>query len=107
MQGMLSIVAGPLLLYFTWATFVRAPHRHVIGIIATSLIVYTQTLYFSAALIPDASNGLNFFNRNARYLPVVLLWDIVIEIILPSLVLRLEIIATIKATARADTQQVP
>ena len=106
MQGMLAIVAGPLLLYFTWTTFVRAPHRHVVGIIATSLIVYTQTLYFSVALIPDASNGSNYFNRNAPSLPVMLLWDIVVEILLPSLVLRLEIIATIKATARADTQQV-
>jgi len=74
---MRAIVCGPLLLFFAWATFVRAPHRHVVGIIATSIIVYAQALYFAVALVP---HSIPHSFVPSPSLAGLVIWDIVTEV---------------------------
>jgi hypothetical protein len=56
LYGVLALVVSPLLLFFAWSTFVRAPYRHLSGIIASSMMIYTAILYFGVEMMPWSHN---------------------------------------------------
>jgi hypothetical protein len=56
LNGVLALVVSPLLLFFAWSTFVRAPYRHLSGIIASSMMIYTAILYFGVEMMPWSHN---------------------------------------------------
>ena len=42
----LALFVGPLLLIYAWATFVFAPYRHVLGILASILQINAGVMFY-------------------------------------------------------------
>jgi hypothetical protein len=52
----LSVVAGPLLLYYATCTFLRSPERHAVGPVCSFMLVYTQLLYYGIEIHSGFAN---------------------------------------------------
>ena len=86
-DGVLALVAGPLALYYAWATFVRHSSGHLVGVIAACILIYTQVLYYAIEF------QSNFKDISTKNLPVFIPIFVVINamrIIFPSVILWIE-----------------
>jgi hypothetical protein len=103
LNGVLALVVSPLLLFFAWSTFVRAPYRHLPGIIASSMMVYTAIIYFGVEMMPW-SNNFNF-KSNPGGVTALIVLELIFEFFLPLLIIYREVVGNMKGISRADTQQ--
>lgn len=103
LYGVLALVVSPLLLFYGWSTYVRAPHRHLSGIVASSMMIYTKILYFGVEMMPW-EKSFNFQSDPGGVTALIVL-ECVFEIFLPLLIIYREVIGNMKGISRADTQQ--
>lgn len=97
-----AIITGPLLLIYAWATFVRAPFRHVSGITSCLLILTCQVLFYAI----EIDGGLkNIHKENTADLIGVFLSGCIFLILFPFLVLMKEILSSSASSSRADTYE--
>ena len=86
-DGVLALVAGPLALYYAWATFIRHSSGHLIGVIAACILIYTEVLYYA---IEFQSNFEDISTQNLPvFIPVFIIINMM-RIIFPTIVLWIE-----------------
>jgi len=98
-----ALVTGPLVLVYGWATFVRAPFRHICGIVASILMLYQEVIFYSMGI---NSGLMDFHKDNTADLCAVLIPAVVFLVVFPALVLKREFDASNASTSRADTYDV-
>lgn len=95
-----ALVTGPLLLVYAWATYVKAPFRHVSGIVACLLMLYQEVAFYSMSI----NDGLGNFHRDSpESLSAVIIPGVVFLVVFPVLVLHREVLASSASTSRSDT----
>ena len=79
-EGALAIVVGPLMLLYAWSTFVRAPFRHIVGVITTTAQVYSAVIYYG---IEIRSNFRDISGRGPGIMAIAIIFDLLVSVILP------------------------
>ena len=98
-----ALVTGPLLLVYAWATYVKAPFRHVSGIVACILMLYQEVAFYSMSI----NDGLGNFHRDSPdSLSAVIIPAVFFLIVFPALVLQREVLASSASTSRSDTLEI-
>lgn len=91
-----SLVVGPLLLAYAWTTYVRAPQRHVLGIVSSTFHIYSWILFYGIEIHSD------FIDLNNSLTTPLVIASAGLYVLLPALVLLAEARAAVRATARHD-----
>lgn len=99
-EGFLAFIVGPLFLLFGWSSFVRAPYRHVLGIVACSLDVESHILFLAIECYRSFTNVEKSKAAGATLYYILIFC---IFILLPVGVLYFELVRSIRGTTRADT----
>lgn len=96
------VLTGPLLLVYAWATFVRAPFRHLCGIVASILIMHSTVLFYAEEI--DKGNK-DLHPERGPELAGVVVSGLFFLFIAPGLVLLKELANSSGSTSRADTYE--
>jgi hypothetical protein len=86
-DGSMALVVGPLMLLYAWSTFVRAPFRHLIGVIVAVAIIYNTFVYYGIEMRRDFDDTRY---RDQGVFAITLILDITVGLILPLSVLVYE-----------------
>lgn len=99
-SAIMSIVVGPGLLLYAWATFVKAPSRHTIAMVCCTMQIYTMLLQYAVeiALKFEGMSG-----ANVGVLVAVLVVLVLFRVVLPSCVFIYEAKQAARAAAAFDT----
>lgn len=97
--GLLSVVVGPMLLWYSWATFVRAEVRHVVGIIVCVIQIFSQILLYLTEIV---KGFVDFEFRNAG--SIILLFVVIntYRVVVPFYILKYEYQHTIRSAGQSD-----
>ena len=98
-----SVVLGPMLLLFAWATFVIAPYRHVLGIMLCAIHMYNWVIYYmmEAQVGGIDMNGESYAAILALYVFFSFVWSVAV----PLYVLVREIRAAVRDTVINDSNK--
>ena len=96
------VLTGPLLLVYAWASFVRAPFRHLTGIVASILMMHSTVLFYAEEI--DKGNK-DLHPERGPELAGVVVSGIFFLFIAPGMVLLKELANSSGSTSRADTYE--
>lgn len=102
-MAVLAIIVGPLLLFFAWATFVLAPFRHAVGIIVSTIQIFTWIQFYSIEIHKRFSDFHG--SENPGGVSVFILLSFFVYVALPVAVLWRELTMTVKDTSKSDSHE--
>lgn len=105
-SSIIAIFIGPLLFLFAWATYVKAPYRHMIGVLATSIHVFSQIVYYCIEFTIDFADI--HVGRGSTLVGFVflLIASLIIGLLLPFIVLLREMRESSMSVVQSDMQAI-
>jgi hypothetical protein len=86
-DGCLALIVGPLMLLYAWATFVRAPFRHIVGVMVSTSFLYNSCVYYGIEIQHDFSD---LAGHGRGVLAVLVIIDLLCSFALPCVILGYE-----------------
>ena len=101
-DGTLALFVGPLMLLYSWSTFVRAPFRHLVGVIVNTSIVFNTFVFYGIEIL---RNFDDVRSSNQGVFAISVLLDLTVGLILPVYVLVCESATLSRNSSKAYSQE--
>lgn len=98
MEGTLALILGPLLLLYSWTTFVRAPFRHILGIVVSTAQLWNTFIYYGIEISHDFRD---IYVRGEGVTAITIAISLLLEVLLPVLILVHECVILSRNSSKA------
>ena len=101
-DGTLALFVGPLMLLYSWSTFVRAPFRHLIGVLVNTSIIFNTFVFYGIEIL---RNFDDIRSSNQGVFAITMVLDLSVGLLLPMIVLIYESAIVSRNSGKAYSQE--